>query len=141
MSRLSVPFDRHWSRQRRLSTPSRQYCLIDRQSSSNDCGLGVKKRKVSNMSNKLAFITASVVSLFFMVLPATTYAQDCSGLRWACEHKDQLGLQGAGTCRRYRGQCGGGEGKCGQLRYACEHKGELGLQGAGSCRRFHETCG
>ena len=93
------------------------------------------------MSNKLAFITASVVSLFFMVLPATTYAQDCSGLRWACEHKDQLGLQGAGTCRRYKEQCGGGEGQCGQLRYACEHKDELGLQGAGTCRRYHETCG
>jgi hypothetical protein len=93
------------------------------------------------MSNKLAFITASVVSLFFMVLPATIYAQDCSGLRWACEHKDQLGLQGAGTCRRYKEQCGGGEGQCGQLRYACEHKDQLGLQGAGTCRRYHETCG
>src|ERR1700730_17060191 len=51
--------------------------------------------------NKFAIITLSAASLFSMVLPAATYAQDCAGLRWACENKDQLGLQGAGTCRRY----------------------------------------
>jgi hypothetical protein len=45
MSRLSVPFARHLRRPRRLSTPSRQYYLIDTQSSSNDCSLGVKKMK------------------------------------------------------------------------------------------------
>ena len=93
------------------------------------------------MNNKLAIITLSAASLFSMALPAATYAQDCAGLRWACENKDQLGLQGAGTCRRYKEQCGGGEGQCGQLRYACEHKDQLGLQGAGTCRRYHETCG
>jgi hypothetical protein len=93
------------------------------------------------MRHNWAIITVSAASLFFMILPATTYAQDCAGLRWACEHKDQLGLQGAGTCRRYKETCGGGEGACGQLRYACEHKDQLGLQGAGTCRRYHETCG
>jgi hypothetical protein len=29
----------------------------------------------------------------------------CSKLRWTCEHQDELGLQGAGTCRRYREMC------------------------------------
>jgi hypothetical protein len=29
----------------------------------------------------------------------------CAKLRWTCEHKDELGLQGAGTCRRYREAC------------------------------------
>ena len=93
------------------------------------------------MNNKLAIITISAASLFSMVLPAATYAQDCAGLRWACENKDQLGLQGAGTCRRYRETCGGGQGQCAQLRYACEHKDELGLEGAGTCRRYRATCG
>ena len=89
----------------------------------------------------LASIVLGGAGLFLLVLPTTSYAQDCRGLRYACEHKDELGLQGAGTCRRYKEQCGGGEGQCGQLRYACEHKDELGLQGAGTCRRYHETCG
>jgi hypothetical protein len=64
-----------------------------------------------------------------------------AGLRWACEHKDQLGLQGAGTCRRYKETCGGGHGQYAPLRYACEQKDQLGLQGAGTCRRYHATCG
>jgi hypothetical protein len=93
---------------------------------------------------KLASITFGIAGLFLVVLPTTSYAQDCRGLRWACEHKDELGLQGAGTCARYREQCGGGGGgggnRCAQLRYACEHKDELGLQGAGSCARYRETC-
>lgn len=29
----------------------------------------------------------------------------CSKLRWTCAHKDELGLDGAGTCRRYRETC------------------------------------
>ena len=29
----------------------------------------------------------------------------CAKLRWTCEHKDELGLEGAGTCRRYREAC------------------------------------
>ena len=112
---------------------------------------------------KLASITFGAVGLFLMVLPTTSYAQDCRRLRYACEHKDELGLQGAGTCRQYREQCGGGGGggfgvegggfrfgfgggggggghRCAQLRYACEHKDELGLQGAGTCARYRETC-
>ncbi len=92
---------------------------------------------------KLASITFGVAGLFLVVLPNTSYAQDCRGLRYACEHKDELGVQGAGTCRRYREQCGGGGGggdRCAKLRYACEHKDELGLQGAGTCARYRETC-
>ena len=87
---------------------------------------------------KLASITFGVAGLFLMVLPAASYAQDCRGLRWACEHKDELGPQGAGTCRRYREQCGGN--RCAQLRYACEHKDELGMQGAGACAHYRQTC-
>ena len=30
----------------------------------------------------------------------------CAQLRYACEHKDELGVQGAGTCRRYHATCG-----------------------------------
>jgi hypothetical protein len=26
-------------------------------------------------------------------------------LRWACQNKEQLGFQGAGTCKRYRETC------------------------------------
>jgi hypothetical protein len=93
----------------------------------------------------LASIALGGAGLFLMALPTTSYAQDCRGLRYACEHKDELGLQGAGTCRRYREQCsdfggGGVANKCAQLRWACEHKDELGLQGAGTCRRFREAC-
>jgi hypothetical protein len=93
----------------------------------------------------LASIALGGAGLFLMVLPTTSYAQDCRGLRYACEHKDELGLQGAGTCRRFREQCsdfggGGVANKCAQLRWACEHKDELGLQGAGTCRRFREEC-
>ena len=94
----------------------------------------------------LASIAFGAAGLFLVVLPTTSYAQDCAGLRWACEHKDELGLQGAGTCQRYREQCLGGGGRvvpnkiCAQLRWACEHKDELGLQGAGTCQRYRETC-
>ena len=93
---------------------------------------------------KLASITFGIVGLFLMVLPTASYAQDCRSLRWACEHRDELGLQGATLCRRYHEQCrGGGQrggSRCAQLRYACEHKNELGLQGAGTCARYRETC-
>jgi hypothetical protein len=49
-----------------------------------------------------------------VVVPAVTYAPDpdsavdarlCSHLRWTCEHKEELGLEGAGTCRRYSETC------------------------------------
>lgn len=40
-----------------------------------------------------------------MATTIPSYAQDCQQLRWACEHKEELGLEGAGTCRRYREQC------------------------------------
>ncbi len=78
-----------------------------------------------------------------MVLPADANAQSCRQLRWACENKGELGLEGAGTCRRYRELCGGGGGMnhCDKLRYACENKEELGLTGAGTCRRYREECG
>ena len=55
---------------------------------------------------KLASIAFGTAGLFLVVVPTTGYAQDCRGLRWACEHKGELGLQGAGTCERYREQCG-----------------------------------
>jgi len=32
--------------------------------------------------------------------------QDCEELRRACEHKEELGEQGEGNCRRYRETCG-----------------------------------
>src|SRR5271165_2806913 len=104
----------------------------------------------------LSSIALGTVGLFLTVLPTTSYAQDCRGLRWACEHKDELGLQGAGTCRRYRELCfgggvgfdggrvgfggGGGDRLCAHLRWTCEHKEELGLEGAGTCGRYRETC-
>jgi hypothetical protein len=31
---------------------------------------------------------------------------ECAHLRRACEHKDELGEQGEGNCRRYRETCG-----------------------------------
>src|SRR5208283_4991864 len=94
----------------------------------------------------LASAAFAAAGLFLVALPTPSYAQDCRGLRWACEHKDELGLQGAGTCRHYREECGGGGGgggnnQCAQLRWACEHKDELGLQGAGTCRRYREERG
>jgi hypothetical protein len=112
--------------------------------------------------NKLASIAVLAAGLFLSALPTTASAQDCRQLRYACEHKDELGLQGAGTCGRYKEQCrgghgggggfnlnvgglnvgvgGGGSGRCRQLRYACEHKDEVGSQGAGSCKRYRDTC-
>jgi hypothetical protein len=33
---------------------------------------------------------------------------DCRELRAACMHKEDLGEQGQGNCRRYRELCGGG---------------------------------
>ena len=30
----------------------------------------------------------------------------CRHLRWACIHKEELGEQGLGNCRRYREMCG-----------------------------------
>ncbi len=31
---------------------------------------------------------------------------ECARLRWACRHKEELGEQGMGNCRRYREICG-----------------------------------
>ena len=43
----------------------------------------------------------------FVVLAAVAAAaaHRCAQLRYACEHKDELGLKGAGTCARYRETC------------------------------------
>jgi len=90
------------------------------------------------MKNWLSMAFAAT-GLFLLVVPTVGYAQDCRGLRWACEHKDELGLQGAGTCERYRERCSG-HSRCADLRWACEHKDELGLQGAGTCERYRQTC-
>ena len=96
----------------------------------------------------LTSIAFGAAGLLLVALPIPSQAQDCRALRFACEHKDELGLQGAGTCRRFDAQCRDvGEqpaafpNNCRQLRWACEHKDQLGLQGAGTCRRFRETCG
>jgi hypothetical protein len=91
---------------------------------------------------KLALTAIAAISLAAFIMPTGSYAQSCQKLRWACENKDELGLQGAGTCRRYREQCENrGHDRCAKLRYACEHKEELGVQGAGTCRRYREACG
>lgn len=91
----------------------------------------------------LALAALAAIGLTMTLIPTTSYAQNCRGLRYACEHKDELGLEGAGTCRRYREQCGGQDDRnpCARLRYACEHKDELGLEGRGTCQRYRETCG
>ena len=33
------------------------------------------------------------------------YGARCRDLRWACIHKEELGEQGLGNCRRYREMC------------------------------------
>jgi hypothetical protein len=47
-------------------------------------------------------------------VPVVIYAPDpdgaresklCAHLRWTCEHKEELGLEGAGTCGRYKETC------------------------------------
>jgi len=35
------------------------------------------------------------------------YGADCRELRQACLHKEELGEEGQGNCRRYREVCGG----------------------------------
>jgi len=75
-------------------------------------------------------------------LPTQAFAQNCQMLRFACENKGALGIEGAGSCRRYREQCERRPSdRCAKLRYACEHKDEMGLEGAGTCRRYREACG
>lgn len=93
-------------------------------------------------------IALATAGLLLVTLPIPAHAQDCRALRYVCEHKAELGLQGAGTCQRFYQECGAIRERpadffprCRQLRWACEHKDELGLQGAGACRRFRETCG
>ncbi len=94
------------------------------------------------MRMRIAAMAALGALVIGMALPAEAYAQNCRALRWACENKGELGLEGAGTCRRYREECGERRhNRCDELRYACEHKDELGLEGAGTCRRYRETCG
>ena len=95
------------------------------------------------MKMKNAALAALGLFALGAVAPSDAYAQSCRQMRYDCEHKDELGLEGAGTCRRYREACGGGGGEshCDRLRYACEHKEELGLEGTGACRRAREECG
>src|SRR5215467_13946195 len=99
---------------------------------------------------KLTSIALGAAGLLLVALPIPAEAQDCRALRYACEHKEELGLQGFGTCRRYDELCARERpisdpspfsGACRQLRWACENKDRLGLEGAGTCRRFRETCG
>jgi hypothetical protein len=67
----------------------------------------------------------------------------CQRLRWRCQNKEELGLEGQGTCRRYRQECGGWSKRshCNRLRWRCEHKEELGLEGQGTCRTYRRQCG
>ena len=92
---------------------------------------------------KITLAALASIGLSLLLIPTESFAQSCSQLRWACEHKDELGLEGAGTCRRFRERCSDNqnENKCAKLRWACEHKDELGLEGAGTCRRYREACG
>jgi hypothetical protein len=91
-----------------------------------------------------SFLFAAAVAAA-VVLPSSSFAQSpqCEALRLACENKDFLNLNGAGTCRQYRENClrpTSYEETCRQLRYQCHHKDELGLEGEGTCRRYRETC-
>jgi hypothetical protein len=70
-------------------------------------------------------------------------SEQCEELRRACEHKEELGEQGEGNCRRYRETCQQRQSRremCRELRNACLHKEELGEQGEGNCRKYRETC-
>jgi hypothetical protein len=70
-------------------------------------------------------------------------AQSCPQLRFACEHKVELGQEGYGNCQRYRERCERRviEDPCAKLKYLCEHKAELGQEGLGNCKRFRQECG
>jgi hypothetical protein len=37
----------------------------------------------------------------------SAYRGECRELRWACVHKEELGEEGRGNCRRYRESCQG----------------------------------
>ncbi len=65
----------------------------------------------------------------------------CQRLRWKCEHKNEIGQEGEGNCRRYREECGGRSSYCERLRWKCEHKNEIGQEGEGNCRRYRAECG
>ena len=67
--------------------------------------------------------------------------EHCQRLRWRCEHKNELGQEGEGTCRRYHEECGERVHNCERLRRDCEFKDERGEEGQGSCRRYREECG
>lgn len=86
-------------------------------------------------------LSLALLALTLIASPTRTFAQSCSMLRWACENKSELGLEGAGTCQRYRERCTVRRtGRCEQLRWACENKEQLGLEGAGTCRRYRDYC-
>jgi hypothetical protein len=91
---------------------------------------------------KLAFVIAAAATSF-AVVPTSSYAQSCSELRLACEHKDRLGEEGQGNCKVYRETCLHRVSiyqTCRHLRYQCLHKDQLGLEGQGTCERYRETC-
>jgi hypothetical protein len=74
---------------------------------------------------------------------APSQAQSCTELRLACEHKDQIGEQGAGNCQRYRETCERRESRhamCQRLRFDYLHKDRMGLEGEGVCRQYREAC-
>jgi hypothetical protein len=94
----------------------------------------------SLLKKSLGLAAAALVLVGASSAPAR--ADRCDRLRFKCEHKYELGLEGRGICRRYQEMCGGGPRvDCRALRYRCEHKYELGLEGRGVCRRYQEMCG
>jgi hypothetical protein len=90
------------------------------------------------------YVFAAAIVAAFLVGPISAKAaggDDCEELKLACEHKDQLGEQGEGNCRKYRETCLKPPAEtCADLRKACLHKGELGERGEGNCRKYREQC-
>src|SRR5262245_10158779 len=68
------------------------------------------------------------------------YAGYCARLRYRCENKYELGIEGRGACHQYRVECGRAN-YCEKLRQACRYKYERGEEGQGNCRRWKYECG
>ncbi len=92
---------------------------------------------------KMFLIAASTAFVVMSTYAGPSQAQSCNELRLACEHKDRLGEEGLGNCRRYRETCMHRESHysmCRRLRYQCLHKEQLGLEGRGMCEQYRENC-
>ncbi len=97
-----------------------------------------------------AIMLVAVTALAITTVTAPAFAQrfggrgGCEELRLACMHKDRLGEQGAGNCRRYREQCTQQRQprgpSCQELRYWCMNKERFNVQGRGYCKQYREQC-